>query len=442
MEMTEIKSLIEKQGEAFSAFKETHAELKKNDTLTAEKLERIEKALDTAVEAKAALEAAIVAEKKEREDLEARINREGVKASSEAGAKAELELKDFNKFLKSNAAERKQAFEPIDANGYQKYKDAFESFMRKSERLLSADEMKTLSVGSDPDGGYFVTPDIGGQIVKKVYETSPMRQHASVQVISTDALEGIEDLNEAGAGYAGEQAQGSDTTTPQVGKWRIPVYWIDTEPKATQQLLDDGAVNIEAWLADKVGDKLGRFENAEFIAGSIGNIRGLVDYTTAADAGAGVTWGSIGRVDSGLNADFMADANKPVDRLFDLIGTLKNEYMANAKWFTRRSVVVKMRKFKDTTNQYLWQPSLVAGQPEVFMGHAVVRMDDMPTLATNSLSLAFGDMARAYQIVDRQGIRVLRDQYTSKPFVKFYTTKRVGGGVINFEAIKLMRFTT
>jgi len=199
---------------------------------------------------------------------------------------------------------------------------------------------------------------------------------------------------------------------------------------------------MEAWLADKVGDKLGRFENAEFIAGSIGNIRGLVDYTTAADAGAGVTWGSIGRVDSGLNGDFMADANKPVDRLFDLIGTLKNEYMANAKWFTRRSVVVKMRKFKDTTNQYLWQPSLVAGQPEVFMGHAVVRMDDMPTLATNSLSLAFGDMARAYQIVDRQGIRVLRDQYTSKPFVKFYTTKRVGGGVINFEAIKLMRFTT
>jgi HK97 family phage major capsid protein len=442
MELNEVKSLIEKQGEAFAAFKETHAELKKNDSLTAEKLERIEKALDTAVEAKAALEAAIVAEKKEREELEARINREGIKATSEAGAKAELELKDFNTFLKSNAAARKQAFEPMDANGYQKYKEAFESFMRKSERLLSADEMKTLSVGSDPDGGYFVTPDIGGQIVKRVYETSPMRQHASVQVISTDALEGIEDLNEAGAGYAGEQAQGSDTTTPQVGKWRIPVYWIDTEPKATQQLLDDAAVNMEAWLADKVGDKLGRFENAEFIAGSIGNIRGLVDYTTAADAGAGVTWGSIGRVDSGLNGDFMADANKPVDRLFDLIGTLKNEYMANAKWFTRRSVVVKMRKFKDTTNQYLWQPSLVAGQPEVFMGHAVVRMDDMPTLATNSLSLAFGDMARAYQIVDRQGIRVLRDQYTSKPFVKFYTTKRVGGGVINFEAIKLMRFTT
>jgi HK97 family phage major capsid protein len=442
MDINEVKSLIEKQGEAFAAFKETHAELKKNDSVTAEKLERIEKSLDAAVEAKAALEAAVAAEKKEREEFEARINREGIKASSEDGAKAELELKEFNKFLKSNAAERKQAFDPIDANGYQKYKEAFESFMRKSERLLSADEMKTLSVGSDPDGGYFVTPDMSGRIATRVYETSPMRQHASVQVISTDALEGIEDLNEAGAGYAGEQAQGSDSTTPQVGKWRIPVYWIDTEPKATQQLLDDAAVNIEAWLAGKVADKFGRFENAEFVAGSIGNIRGLVDYTVAADSGSGVTWGQIGFVKSGLNGDFMTDANKPVDALIDLMGTLKGEYMANAKWFTRRSVITKMRKFKATDNQYLWQPSLIAGTPETFMGHPVIRMEDFPTLATNSLSLAFGDMARAYQIVDRQGIRVLRDQYTSKPFVKFYTTKRTGGGVVNFEAIKLMRFAT
>jgi HK97 family phage major capsid protein len=128
--------------------------------------------------------------------------------------------------------------------------------------------VKTLSVGSDPDGGYFVTPDMSGRTVKKVFETSPIRQIASAQTISTDALEGIEDLGEAGAGYAGETAQGSDTTTPQVGKWSIPVYWIDTEPKATQQLLDDAEVDMEAWLAGKVGDKLGRFENSEFVNGT------------------------------------------------------------------------------------------------------------------------------------------------------------------------------
>jgi HK97 family phage major capsid protein len=447
MELNEIKSLIEEQGKAFDAFKATldnemKSKLGKDDPLVTEKLTRIEKALDTAVETKAALEAAIVAERKQREELEARINREGIKASSEEGAKLELELKDFNLFLKSNAAERKQPFVPMDANGYGEYKQAFEAFMRKSERLLSAEEIKTLSVGSDPDGGYFVTPDISGRIVTKVYETSPMRQHAAVQAISTDALEGIEDLGEAGAGYAGEGAQGSDSTTPQVGKWRIPVYWIDTEPKATQQLLDDSAVDLEAWLAGKVGDKFGRFENAEFIAGDDGKIRGITDYTTSADSGSGVTWGTIGHVLSGASADFVADASKPVDKLIDLMGTLKMEYMSNAKWFTNRAVVVKMRKFKDTTNQYLWQPSLIAGTPETFMGHPVIRMEDMPALAANSLSLAFGDMARAYQIVDRQGIRVLRDQYTSKPFVKFYTTKRTGGGVVNFEAIKFMKFNS
>jgi HK97 family phage major capsid protein len=447
MEPNEIKSLIEDQGKAFEAFKtvldgELKSKLAKDDPIVNEKLTRIEKALDTAVETKAALEAAINAERKQREELEARLNREGIKSSSEEGAKAELELKDFNKFLKTNAAERKQPFVEVDAKGYAEYKQAFESFMRKSERMLTPEEVKTLSVGSDPDGGYFVTPDLSGRIATRVYETSPMRQYASVQAISTDALEGIEDLNEAGAGYAGEQVQGTDQTTPQVGKWRISVYWIDTEPKATQQLLDDSAVNIEAWLAGKVADKFARFENQEFVTGTTSRIRGLIDYPTLADAGAGVTWGSIGRVDSGLNGDFMADANKPVDRLHDLVGTVKQAYLAGSAFFTRRSVVTKMRKFKDTTNQYLWQPSLVAGAPETFMGYPIVRMEDMPTLATNSLSLAFGNLGAAYQIVDRQGIRVLRDQFTSKPFVKFYTTKRVGGGMVNYEAIKFMRFTT
>jgi HK97 family phage major capsid protein len=268
-----------------------------------------------------------------------------------------------------------------------------------------------------------------------------MRQFASQQTISTDALEGIEDLNEAGAGYAGERSQGSDSTTPDVGKWRIPVFWIDTEPKATQQILDDASVDIEAWLSGKVGDKFARFENAEFVTGS-SKIRGITSYTTAADSGSGVTWGQIGHVVSGLSADFLADANKPVDKLFDLMGTLKDAYLPNARWFTRRSVITKMRKFKDTTNQYLWQPSLLVGQPETFAGYPMARMEDMPALAADSLSLGFGDLRAAYQIVDRQGIRVLRDPFTAKPYVKFYTTKRTGGGVVNFEAVKLMKFNT
>ncbi|MEQ1901872.1 MAG: phage major capsid protein [Devosia sp.] len=447
MELSEFKTLLDKQGEAFDAFKKSHeeqiAEIKKlgsNDPVLVERLAKIEKSLDAAVEAKALLDRAIEAERKEREALEARINREGIKGSPES-AKLQIEIKDFNHVLKSNAADRGKTVTPLDQAGYEGYKAAYDHWMREGKESLSADEVKTLAVGSDPDGGYFVTPDLTGRVIKKVYETSPVRQYANVQTISTDALEGIEDLGEAGAGYAGERTQGSDTTTAQVGKWRIPVFWIDTEPKATQQLLDDAAVDVEAWHADKVANKFGRFENAEFITGSANKIRGFVNgYTVAADSGAGVTWGTIGYLATGVSADFAATVKG--DKLIDLVGLLKNEYLTGAAWFTRRTVITAIRKFKDGAGNYMWQPSFVAGQPETILGYAVARCEDMPALAADSLSLAFGNLKEAYQIVDRQGIKVLRDPYTAKPYVKFYTTKRVGGGVVNFEAIKLMKFGT
>ena len=446
MEMEEFKTLLMQQGQAFDAFKSMiDGELKKkanaDDPIVKDKLERIEKSLDAAVEGKAKLEAAIAAEKREREELEIKLNRLGISKDGDAG-KRELAIKSMNLVLAAHNAERKERFEPLDEKQFDEYKAAHSRYLRKGDRLLTSDEVKTLSVGSDPDGGYFVTPDTGGRIVTKVYETSPMRQISAVQMISVDVLEGIEDLGETGAGYAGEQAQGSDTTTPQVGKWRIPVFWIDTEPKTTQQLLDDATVDVEAWLAAKVGDKLGRFENNEFINGAASKIRGIASYTTAADSGSGVTWGTIGHVVTGANGGFVAAASFPTDPILDLIGTLKEAYLPNARFLTRRSVITLMRKLKDTTGQFLWQPSLVLGAPETFGGYPITRAEDMPAIATGSLSLAFGDFGQAYQIVDRQGIRVLRDNLTSKPYVKFYTTKRTGGGVVNFEAIKFLKFST
>jgi HK97 family phage major capsid protein len=390
------------------------------------------------VEGKAALEAQIVAEAKEREELEAKFNRLNLTGVTEEKAREIVELKGFNAVLASNAADRKRSFQPLDEAGFAAYKSALDHYYREGKENLTAEEVKTLQVGSDPDGGYFVTPDMTGRTVKKVFETSPIRQIASIQTISTDSLEGIEDTDEAGAGYAGEQAQGSDTKTPQVGKWAIPVYWLDTEPKATQQMLDDANIDIEAWLAGKVGDKLGRFENSEFVNGAA-KIDGFVGgYTAASDSGSGVTWGQIGYTGTGTNGDF-ASSNGG-DAIHTLVGLLKNAYLPNAKFVTRRSVITKIRKLKDQYGQYLWQPSFQAGQPETLVGYPVVRAEDMPALATGSLSMAFGDFAQAYQIVDRSGIRVLRDPYTAKPFIKFYTTKRTGGGVVNFEAIKLLKF--
>lgn len=441
-----IEDLLKKQGEAFEAFKKSHdeeiTELKKKgsaDPVLTERLGKIETSLDAAVEAKAAIERAIAAEKKEREELQLKMNRMNLSGHSEESAKRIIDIKSFNTLLGTVAAERKQAFTALDAAGYDAYKTAFEAFMRKNERMLTPDEVKILQVGSDPDGGYYVTPDISGRIVKKVYETSEVRQFASIQAIGTDALEGIEDTGEAGAGYAGEHATSGDTTTPQVGKWRIPVFWLDTEPKATQQLLDDANVDVEAWLSGKVGNKLGRFENTEFVTGAANKIRGFAaGYTFTADTGAGVTWGEIGYTTTGVAGDFAA-AN-PGDKLHDVVGLLKNAYLPNARWITRRSVITKIRKFKVGTGEYLWQPSFVAGQPETLGGYPVARMEDMPALGANSYSLAFGDLGQAYQIVDRQGIRVLRDPFTAKPYIKFYTTKRTGGGVVNFEAIKFLKF--
>ena len=441
----ELKKLLADQNTAFEEFKKAHAEELKEiksrgaaDPVLTQRLERMEKSMDTAIEAKAAIEAKIDAERKEREELEKRLSRPGQGGGEKGGL--ELEVKAFNDTLRSEAAEKGRHYHDVDAKGYGEYKSAFEAMLRKNEKLLSADEVKTLSVGSDPDGGYLVTPDMSGRIVKKVYETSPVRQFASVMTISTDALEGTEDLGEAGAGYAGEHSQGSDSTTPQFGRWRIPVHIIDTEPKATQQLLDDSTVDVEAWLSMKVADKFARFENSEFVNGAANRIRGFIGgYSTAADTGA-VPWGSLGYIFTGVAGDFAS--TNPGDKMIDLVAALKNEYLGNSRWFTSRAVITKIRKFKDGQGNYMWQPAFVAGQPETIMGYPVSRMEDMPALATNSLSLAFGDLGQAYQIVDRQGIRVLRDPYTAKPYVKFYTTRRTGGGIVNFEALKLMKFGT
>lgn len=442
--LKEIKSAADQTATAFEEFKKANdarlKELEKKgsaDVVLEEKISKISDALDKEVEAKTALEKRLDTEKTEREALELRLSRPG---NGKAGEEAEKELKSFNDTMRSVNGARGRGFTDLDQKGYEAYAQGFKSWLRHGEDGEHFDK-KTMQVGSDPDGGYFVTPDLSGRMVMKVYETSEMRQIASIQAIGTDALEGIEDTGEAGAGYAGEQAVGSDTTTPQVGKWRIPVFWIDTQPKTTQQLLDDANVDIEGWLAAKVADKFARFENAEFITGATGKIKGLISgVTPASDSGSGVTWGTVGYYPTGTSGAFAS--TNPGDNLINLVGLLKNAYLPNARWITRRSVITLVRKFKDGMGQYLWQPGLQAGEPERILGYPVSRMEDVPTVAANSYSMAFGDFRAAYQIVDRTGIRVLRDPYTSKPYVIFYTTKRTGGGVVNYEAYKLLKFGT
>jgi len=329
-----------------------------------------------------------------------------------------------------------QPQENFSAKDLQEYRSAFLQMMRKGD-LVSLDAQKALSVGSDPDGGYVVEPDTSGRIVQKIFETSPMRQVASIQTIGTDALEGLYDLDEATAGWVGETDARPETDTPKLAKWRIPVHEMYAEPPATQKILDDGMIDLEAWLTGKVSDKFARKENAAFVNGDgVNKPRGFLTY------GDGTTIpGTIERFSTGVSGGFAVDGSGG-DVLLDTIYGLKQNYRSGSRWFMPRSATAEVRKIKDSDGMYLWQPGIAAGQPASLLGFSVLEFEDMPDIAADSLSIAFGDMGQAYQIVDRMGIRVLRDPYTNKPYIKFYTTKRVGGDVLNFEALKIVQFSS
>jgi HK97 family phage major capsid protein len=234
----------------------------------------------------------------------------------------------------------------------------------------------------------------------------------------------------------GETGARSATTTPQFGQWRIPVHELSAMPKATQKLLDDASIDIEAWLANKVADRFARAEATAFVTGDGTNKpRGFLTYAS------GTTLpGTLERFDTGVNGAFAA-APSGGDVLISALYGLKAQYRANATWFMNRTTLTLLRKLKDSNGAYLWAPGIGVGQPSTVLGYPLASFEDMPDPATDSLSIAVGDMAAAYQIVERTGIRVLRDPFTAKPHVLFYTTKRVGGDVVNFEALKLIEFT-
>jgi len=325
------------------------------------------------------------------------------------------------------------------------YRDVFVKWVRAGTEVLEPgevrhlNEMKSLSAGTNPDGGYVVTPDMSGRTVQRVYETSPMRAYASIQAISTSSLEGIHDNDEAAYGWVSEKGARSETDTPTLGKWSIPVHEMYANPAATQGILDDGMVNVESWLADKVADKFARAENAAFCTGTgVGKPRGFLDYADWASAGT-YEQGAIEQFDTGVNGGFAA-APAGGDVLITALYGLKSVYRANAVWFMNRATAALTRKLKDSDGAYIWTPGIAAGQPATLLGYPVASFEDMPDPATGSLSIAVGDMRAAYQIVDRVGIRTLRDPYSNKPYVHFYSTKRVGGDVIDYEALKVINF--
>jgi HK97 family phage major capsid protein len=239
------------------------------------------------------------------------------------------------------------------------------------------------------------------------------------------------------SGWVGETAPRPQTDAPALAEMSFPAMELYAMPAATQALLDDAAVDIEAWISSEVDTVFAEQEGAAFVAGDgINKPKGLLAYTAVADSA--WSWGNLGYIATGAAGGFKATAAS--DTLIDTIYSLKSGHRQNANFVMNRKTQAEVRKLKDAEGRYLWQPPATAGEAASLVGFPVVEAEDMPDIAANAMAIAFGDFRAGYLVVDRTGVRVLRDPYSAKPYVLFYTTKRVGGGVQNFEAIKLVKF--
>lgn len=329
-----------------------------------------------------------------------------------------------------------------DYDGDNEYKSAFMRYVTKGvDYDMTSLQTKDMQVISDQEGGYMVPTEMSDRIVTRQFDTTPMRQIATVMTISTEAVEMLRDTNEPVAQWVSELGTRADTDQGAIGRIRIPVQELYAQPQATQKLLDDAIINVEEWLINRVAAKFSRSENTAFVSGDgIGQPRGFLSYPTQAVADNSRTWGVLEHVITGVDGGFNSSTGSDV--LIDLMHKLRAGYLPKASWLLPRAVNDLIRKFREnTSNAYIWQPGLQLGAPATLLGHPVVLSEDMQAVAPSSYSLAFGNFEEGYTIVDRIGLRVLRDPYTAAPFIKFRCNKRVGGDVVNFEAIKLLRFS-
>lgn len=308
------------------------------------------------------------------------------------------------------------------------YTDAFLAHMRKGDIQAS------LNKGVDSEGGYLAPREWDRTITDKLLIVDPMRTLATVQTVSGNGFKKLFNLRGTASGWVGETAARPAAAGATFGSMDFATGEIYANPAATQQMLDDSEIDLEAWLAGEVETEFAYQEGLAFVSGSGANGRpnGILTYVTGAANAAANPLGAITTVNSG------AAATVTDDGIVNLTQALPTEFTANARFGLNKATLGVVRLLKDTTNNYLWQPSYQAGQPSTLLGYPVAEIAAMPALAAASKSILFGDFARTYLIVDRIGTRVLRDPYTNKPFVMFYTTKRVGGGVQNPEAMKAL----
>lgn len=300
-----------------------------------------------------------------------------------------------------------------------------------------------MSTDSNPDGGFIVTPEFDRTISQLSSQTSAMRRLASAVTIGTNAYIKTINMQGIGSGWVSERQSRPETAAFKLAQIELPVHELYAMPAITQAALDDSFVDAGAELELQIGKKLGAVEADSFINGNgVGKPYGLMSYATVADAS--WVWQKLGFIVSGHASSFVTPTTSasPADAIIDLVYALKPEYKANAVFLMNRKTASVVRKFKDADGRYIWSDSVISGQPDALLGYGVEIDDAMPDVAGGAYPIAFGDFKAGYVIVDRFGTRLVRDNLTQKPYVLFYTTRRVGGGVINYEAIKLLKIST
>lgn len=320
------------------------------------------------------------------------------------------------------------------------HKQAFDAYMRSGdERAIRALDTKAMSYGSGPDGGYLVPDETEAAIGKRLAALSPIRSIASVRQVSSAVLKKPFSVSGPAVGWVAETAARPQTAASTLAELQFPTMELYAMPAATASLLDDAVVDLDQWISSEVEAAFAEQEGTAFVTGNGTNKpKGFLDYTRVAEAS--WVWGQIGYIATGVSGAL--PASNASDVLIDTVYALKAGYRQNATWVMNRKVQASIRKLKDADGNYLWQPPAAPGSRAMLMGFPLVEAEDMPNAAADATPVAFGDFSRGYLVVDRTGVRVLRDPYTAKPYVLFYTTKRVGGGVQDFDAIKLLKYGT
>ncbi len=298
-------------------------------------------------------------------------------------------------------------------------------------------ELKAGLSSASNSAGYVVPPETERAIERRLMAGSPMREIATVRTVGSGVFRKPVSMAGVQAGWVAETAARPETDPATLALLEFSSADLYACPAATQSLLDDALIDLDEWLAAEVEDAFAAQETAAFVSGDgVNKPKGFLAYANAAEGTQ--TWGQIGTVASGAAGAFAS--TNPADKLIDLIYAPKAQYRPNGRFVMNRRTVSAVRKFKDADGNYIWSSATRPGETASLLGYPVTEIETMPDIGANSLSIAFGDFARGYLIVDRAGVRVLRDPYSAKPYVLFYTTKRVGGGVQNFDAIKLMKF--